>query len=79
MARARPAELVPGTVSAIMVSIDYAPQDPEWVAQAWATLADGERAADHEDTVAALEEVERLLRSTSRRLSRLLRDLDRRH
>ena len=41
-------------------------------------LADGERAADHEDTVAALEEVERLLRSTSRRLSRLLRELDRR-
>ena len=38
----------------------------------------GERAADHEDTVAALEEVERLLRSTSRRLSRLLRELDRR-
>ena len=41
-------------------------------------LADGERAADHEDTVAALEEVERLLRSTSRRLSRLLRELERR-
>lgn len=42
--RARPAELVPGTVSAIMVAIDYAPQDPDWVAQAWATLAAPERA-----------------------------------
>ncbi|MBN9426654.1 MAG: tRNA epoxyqueuosine(34) reductase QueG [Burkholderiales bacterium] len=42
--RARPAELVPGTVSAIMVAIDYAPADPQWVEQAWATLAAPERA-----------------------------------
>jgi epoxyqueuosine reductase len=44
MRRARPAELVPGTVSAVMVAMDYAPDDAEWVERAWATLADGERA-----------------------------------
>ena len=38
--RARPAELVPGTVRVISVGLDYG-QDPD---QAWATLADGERA-----------------------------------
>jgi epoxyqueuosine reductase len=42
--RARPAELVPGTVSVLMVSMDYAPRDDDWIAQAWATLADDERA-----------------------------------
>jgi epoxyqueuosine reductase len=42
--RARPAELVPGTVRAVMVAVDYAPSDPDWVERAWATLADGERA-----------------------------------
>ncbi|MFO0459837.1 MAG: tRNA epoxyqueuosine(34) reductase QueG [Burkholderiales bacterium] len=42
--RARPAELVPGTVRAVMVAIDYAPSEPDWVERAWATLADGERA-----------------------------------
>jgi len=42
--RARPAELVPGTVRAIMVSADYAPADADWVERAWLTLADGERA-----------------------------------
>jgi epoxyqueuosine reductase len=42
--RARPAELVPGTVRAVMVSIDYAPRDPDWIERAWGSLADGERA-----------------------------------
>jgi len=42
--RARPAELLPGTVSAIMVSIDYAPADPHWIDAAWATLGNAERA-----------------------------------
>jgi len=42
--RARPAELVPGTLTAIMVSIDYAPDEPGWLGQAWAALADSERA-----------------------------------
>jgi epoxyqueuosine reductase len=44
MTRARAAELVPGTISAIMVTCDYAPADPDWVEGAWATLADSERA-----------------------------------
>lgn len=44
MLRARPAELVPGTVSAVMVTADYAPSDPEWLANAWACLAEPERA-----------------------------------
>lgn len=42
-------------------------------------MADVERALEHEDTAAALEEVERQLRSGTRRLQRLLRDLERRH
>jgi epoxyqueuosine reductase len=42
--RARPAELVPGTVRAVMVSIDYRPDDPDWLDAAWRTLDDGERA-----------------------------------
>jgi epoxyqueuosine reductase len=42
--RARPAELVPGTVRAVMVAADYAPADPDWIERAWATLDDGERA-----------------------------------
>jgi epoxyqueuosine reductase len=42
--RARPAELVPGTASVVMVALDYAPRDPGWIDAAWATLADGERA-----------------------------------
>jgi epoxyqueuosine reductase len=42
--RARPAELVPGTVRAVMVALDYAPRDPDWAERAWSTLADGERA-----------------------------------
>jgi epoxyqueuosine reductase len=44
MARARPAELVPGTVSAVMVTLDYAPADADWVDRAWRALADDERA-----------------------------------
>ena len=44
MRRARPAELVPGTTSAIMVTIDYAPAAPGWIEDASATLADAGRA-----------------------------------
>jgi epoxyqueuosine reductase len=44
LVRARPAALVPGTVSAIMVVIDYAPDSPDWIARAWQTLAAPERA-----------------------------------
>ncbi|RPH46244.1 MAG: tRNA epoxyqueuosine(34) reductase QueG [Burkholderiales bacterium] len=42
--RARPDALVPGTLRAVMVSLDYAPDDPAWLEQAWLTLADPERA-----------------------------------
>ena len=36
--RCEPQQLVPGAVSAIMVALDYAPDDPEWVAAAWGNL-----------------------------------------
>jgi epoxyqueuosine reductase len=39
--RARPAELLPGTLRVISVGLDYGRRDDE---EAWATLADGERA-----------------------------------
>jgi epoxyqueuosine reductase len=42
--RTRPDALLPGTVRAVMVGIDYAPDDPRWLDRAWETLADGERA-----------------------------------
>ncbi len=42
--RARPAELIPGTRSAILVTMDYAPDDPAWIDAAWQTLAAPERA-----------------------------------
>ena len=42
--RARPAELVPGTVRAVMVSADYAPDDPDWIESAWRNLDAPERA-----------------------------------
>ena len=42
--RSHPAELVPGTASVIMVGMDYAPHDAQWVANAWAALDDPARA-----------------------------------
>ena len=42
--RSHPDELMPGAVSALMVSIDYTPDDADWRARAWATMDDGERA-----------------------------------
>ncbi len=42
--RARPAELVDGTVRAVMVALEYAPRDPRWLDAARATLADERRA-----------------------------------
>ena len=33
--RARPAELLPGSLRAVMVTVDYAPADPDWVREAW--------------------------------------------
>jgi hypothetical protein len=43
-ARTEPARLVPGTIRAVMVALDYAPDDPAWLDRAWSTLADHERA-----------------------------------
>lgn len=37
--RSRPADLVPGTVSALIVSLDYAPDQPDWVAQGWQQIS----------------------------------------
>lgn len=42
--RARPAELVPGTCSALMVTMNYTPTTPGWVDSAWQTLASPDRA-----------------------------------
>ncbi len=42
--RTRPAELVPGTTCVIMVAMPYAPEDPDWLTQAWRTLDTPERA-----------------------------------
>ena len=42
--RAQPAQLVPGTLSVVMVTMDYAPTDAHWREQAWVNLADTERA-----------------------------------
>jgi hypothetical protein len=42
------------------------------------TMGDGERALKHEEIAAALEEIERSLRSGSRRMARLLGELERR-
>ncbi|HEY0877420.1 MAG TPA: tRNA epoxyqueuosine(34) reductase QueG [Zeimonas sp.] len=42
--RARPADLVDGTVRAVMVALEYAPHDLRWVDAAQRTLADGQRA-----------------------------------
>ncbi|NCZ82714.1 MAG: DUF1730 domain-containing protein, partial [Betaproteobacteria bacterium] len=36
--RARPAELLPGTLSVLMVAISYRPPEPEWLDRAWASL-----------------------------------------
>jgi epoxyqueuosine reductase len=46
MRRARPAELVPGTVSVITARMDYLPPDapPDWRAREWGRLADPQAA-----------------------------------
>lgn len=42
--RSNPNMLVPNATRAIMVSVNYRPQDPSWLDTAWATLSAGERA-----------------------------------
>ncbi len=42
--RTHPDELVPGAVSALMVTMEYAPTSPEWRTEAWETLEHSGRA-----------------------------------
>lgn len=41
--RARPAELVPGTVSVLMVAVSYRPLDEDWLRRAWSALAETDK------------------------------------
>jgi epoxyqueuosine reductase len=72
MRRARPAELVPGTLSAVMVTMDYAPADPDWRDRAWATLADDERA--YVSRYALGRDYHKVVRGRLERLARRLRE-----
>jgi epoxyqueuosine reductase len=42
--RVHPERLVPGALSALMVTANYAPADPDWIEQAWTTLETSDRA-----------------------------------
>lgn len=42
--RGHPEQLMPGALSALMVTLDYTPGEPDWRGKAWSTLADGQRA-----------------------------------
>ena len=42
--RGHPGELMPGAVTALMVTLDYTPRAPRWLDHAWSTLADDGRA-----------------------------------
>lgn len=42
--RTDPQRVLPGALSALMVTADYTPQSPDWVDEAWTTLADSSRA-----------------------------------
>lgn len=42
--RTHPQALVPGAVSALMVTIEYTPAEPDWRDRAWSTLGDDRRA-----------------------------------
>jgi epoxyqueuosine reductase len=70
--RVRPDALVPGTVRAVMVAMDYAPGDPDWTARAWATLADGERA--YVSRYALGRDYHTVVRGRLARLARRLQD-----
>jgi epoxyqueuosine reductase len=70
--RSRPAELVPGTVRAVMVTIDYAPSDPQWIDRAWRTLDDGERA--FVSRYALGRDYHKVVRARLQRLAERLRD-----
>ena len=70
--RARPAELVPGTVSAVMVAADYAPQDPGWIEAAWNALDSPERA--YVSRYALGRDYHKVLRGRLQRLADWIRD-----
>jgi epoxyqueuosine reductase len=70
--RARPAELVPGTVRAVMVTLDYAPADADWVERAWGTLDDGERA--YVSRYALGRDYHKVVRARLQRLAERLQD-----
>jgi epoxyqueuosine reductase len=42
--RTDPQRVLPGALTALMVTADYTPQSPDWVDEAWTTLADSSRA-----------------------------------
>ncbi len=67
MRRARPAELVPGTVRAVMVAVDYAPDDPDWIARGWAVLS--EPAAAYVSRYALGRDYHKVVRSRLQKLA----------
>lgn len=68
--RARPAQLLPGTVRVISVGLDYGRRDDE---EAWATLADGERA--YVARYALGRDYHKLMRQRLQRLAERLAEL----
>jgi epoxyqueuosine reductase len=77
LTRARPAELIPGTRSAILVAMDYAPDDPAWIDAAWQTLAAPERAFI--SRYALGRDYHKVVRSRLQRLAEWLQDAAGRH
>ena len=70
--RVRPDALAPGTVRAVMVAMDYAPRDPDWIGRAWAALDDGERA--YVSRYALGRDYHKVVRGRLARLARRLQD-----
>lgn len=68
--RARPAQLLPGTVRVISVGLDYGRRDDD---EAWATLADGERA--YVARYALGRDYHKLMRQRLQRLAERLAEL----
>lgn len=72
LSRARAADIVPGTVSAVMAVMDYAPSDPDWIEQAWHTLATADRA--YVSRYALGRDYHKVVRARLGRLADALRD-----
>ncbi|MEK9720797.1 MAG: tRNA epoxyqueuosine(34) reductase QueG, partial [Quisquiliibacterium sp.] len=71
--RARPAELVPGTVTAVMVSLDYAPDDPDWLDHAQRCLTEPGQA--YVSRYALGRDYHKVVRARLQRLADKLADL----